>query len=258
LALDALAILVTYARFPPEELYHVSDGGLAGGLSRVLVDLNFPAALVAIAITGVLLERGAPRAAGVAAIALCAVTAVPGVVDQGDLDARLVNVVPALGLAIAAALTVAARPVPRFAPWNRWDPARVALGSLVVAAGVVWIFAELGFYAGSPFFAEAIPPGATEHAVHLGHHHGFDGVLFFFCALLFSRVARSAVLRFYIALMAVYGFVNALQDFWFEQFVKRGWLERGLPSALEPRLSVIWAVMLLATVVLWRIAPRPD
>lgn len=228
-----------------------------GGLSRVLVDLNFPAALVAIAIAGVLLERGASRLVGATAIALCAVTAVPGVVDQADLDARLVNVVPALGVGIAVVLTVAGRPAPRLAPWDRWDPLRIALGSLVVGAGVVWIFAELGFYAGSPFLAAAVPPGDTHPAVHVGHHHGFDGVLLFVCALLFSRVARSAALRFYIALMAVYGFTNALQDFWLEQFVKRGWIEHELPSALEPKPSLIWAVMIVAALALWRLTPRP-
>jgi hypothetical protein len=133
---------------------------------------------------------------------------------------------------------------------------RIALGSLVTAAGAVWMFAELGFSAGSPFLAAATPPGETEPAVHLGHHHGLDGVLLVLFALLFSRVARSSPLRFYVALMVVYGFVNALQDFWLEQFVKRGWLEWELPSALEPRASAIWALMILAALALWRLAPR--
>ena len=47
---DAAAILVTYSRLPAHELYHVSGSGLTGGLSRVLVDSNFPVALAAIAI----------------------------------------------------------------------------------------------------------------------------------------------------------------------------------------------------------------
>jgi hypothetical protein len=38
----AVAVLVTYARLPAGELYNVSHSGLRGGLSRVLVDLNFP------------------------------------------------------------------------------------------------------------------------------------------------------------------------------------------------------------------------
>ena len=36
------AIVVTYARLDPAELYHVSRDGLAGGFSRALVVANFP------------------------------------------------------------------------------------------------------------------------------------------------------------------------------------------------------------------------
>ena len=39
------AIVVTYARLEPADLYHVSRDGLAGGLSRALVEMNFPIAL---------------------------------------------------------------------------------------------------------------------------------------------------------------------------------------------------------------------
>ena len=42
------AIVVTYARLEPADLYHVSRDGLAGGLSRALVEMNFPIALAAI------------------------------------------------------------------------------------------------------------------------------------------------------------------------------------------------------------------
>ena len=34
--LDAAVMLVTYSRVPADELYHVSNSGLHGGLSRVL------------------------------------------------------------------------------------------------------------------------------------------------------------------------------------------------------------------------------
>ncbi len=37
-----VAIVVTYARLDPADLYHVSREGLAGGLSRALVVANFP------------------------------------------------------------------------------------------------------------------------------------------------------------------------------------------------------------------------
>jgi hypothetical protein len=122
-------VLVTYSRLAPEETYHVSHDGLAGGLSRVLVLLNFPIALAAIGVVGVLLERGAPCWLGVLAIALCAVTAWPGLVDQDDLDARLGNVVPALGVALAAGLTARARPQTSLAPPQRFDRARVVIAA---------------------------------------------------------------------------------------------------------------------------------
>src|SRR6476646_10318380 len=101
-------ILVTYWRLEPDtadatdDLYHVSGNGFVGGLSRVLVELNFPVPLVAWALAG-------------PAIALCAVVAWPGVVDQDDLDARLVNAIPAVGVGLALGLTVAAG---RRAGWN--------------------------------------------------------------------------------------------------------------------------------------------
>ena len=43
-------VLVTYSRLDPAETYHVSREGLAGGLSRSVTLVNFPIALVAIAL----------------------------------------------------------------------------------------------------------------------------------------------------------------------------------------------------------------
>jgi hypothetical protein len=178
-------------------------------------------------------------------------------VRQADLDAKLVNVLPALGVAIAVALTIRARPLPRFAPAAQSDWVRIAVAAFVVVAGVEWVFAELGFYAGWPFYTREVPPGEHLAAVHFGHHHGLDGVLFVVCALLLSRVARSAGLRAYIALMFVYGLANAVQDFWGEQLVKRGVIDTKLPSVLLPSFSLAWALMLAAAAALWLLAPRP-
>ncbi len=50
-AVVTLAVLVTYSRLDTSELYNVTHGGLAGGMSRAIVLLNFPVALVAIALT---------------------------------------------------------------------------------------------------------------------------------------------------------------------------------------------------------------
>src|SRR5690242_8419616 len=104
----AVAVLVTYARLPADELYHVTGSGIEGGLSRVLVELNFPDAIIALGVLGVLAPY-APRLLGVVAAVLCAVVVVPGVVSQDHLDARWINVVPALGVALALALSLRAR-----------------------------------------------------------------------------------------------------------------------------------------------------
>ena len=47
-----------------DDLYHVSGNGLVGGLSRVLVELNFPVALVAILVVLVASTRSPRRLGG--------------------------------------------------------------------------------------------------------------------------------------------------------------------------------------------------
>src|SRR5438270_5803971 len=91
-------ILVTYSRLPARELYHVSGSGLEGGASRALVFANFPVALVALAMVGLLFEQFATRmltALGVVAAVLCAAVFWPGVVSQANLDAKPINVLAA-------------------------------------------------------------------------------------------------------------------------------------------------------------------
>ena len=86
IVLDGIAVIATYSRFPPTELYHVHHSDtVAGGFGRELVALNFPFALVGIALVGLAWPRlhGALRAAGVVSIALCAV--VYFAVDQSNL-----------------------------------------------------------------------------------------------------------------------------------------------------------------------------
>ncbi|MBA3475348.1 MAG: hypothetical protein H0T10_01160, partial [Actinobacteria bacterium] len=84
---------------------------------------------------------GGPRLLVWAAIALCAVTALPGVVDQGDLDARWINVVPALGVALALGVTVAAvlRAGAAFAQHARGDRLRIVLGVLLLLVALPWL-----------------------------------------------------------------------------------------------------------------------
>ena len=265
--LVALAVLLTYSRLEPAELYNVSEDGLAGGLGRAFVLLNFPVALVAVAValvSAAVLPRAAWWAAG-SAIALCAV--VPAVVDQDDLDAGWGNALPALGVLVGLALTVAAtgRAGTTFAPRLPGDPLRALVAIVVLVLSLPWAAAELGFHLpGDVFLGEEPYPekdGTVIAAVHLGHHHGMDGALLVLIGLLLSRVrvagARTRLaLATYLGLMLAYGAVNFAQDLWFEQVVKRGWTDASIPSALLPGLRPVWVVILvfaaLATIVLVR------
>jgi hypothetical protein len=254
------AVLVTYSWVDPAETYHVSRDGLAGGLSRSLTLINFPIALVAIALVLVAmaaLPLVAWWAAG-PAIALCAT--IPWFVDQDDLDARWVNAIPALGVAIALALSVAAtrRAGAALAPRRPWDGWRIGIAVVVGLLSLPWAAAELGFhFPGDVFMGEELggeADGTVIAAVHLGHHHGTDGAVLVLGALLLSRVAiKRGALRLvafaYLATMLAYGAVNLAQDAWNEQIVKRGWTDASIPSALLPGVEPIWAVVIGLAVV---------
>lgn len=266
-AVVTLAVLVTYGRLDTTALYNVSNEGLAGGLGRALVLLNFPIALVAIALA-LLAVPALPRSAWLVvgpAIALSAVVAIA--VDQDDLDARWINVVPGLGVALALALTAAAahRAGISFAPRRSGDPVRLVAAAIVLVLSLPWIAAELGFhfpgdvFLGEELYAEEAGPAFA--AVHLGHHHGGDGALLVVTGLLLSRVRMppgglQVVATGYLGLMLAYGAVNFAQDLWHEQVVKRGWTDVDIPSALlpgaRPVLLVIVVLAVSATLVMLR------
>jgi hypothetical protein len=280
LALVALAVAVTYSRLPPSEFYNVKEDGVDGGLGRALVFLNFPTALIAIALVAQVTDRLATRATDVAAVAsvlLCLVVALPGVVEQSDLDAKTVNAIPAIGVAVAFALTVlAARRTGTSEParWTAADGLRAAVAAVAVAAAIPWMLAELGLSVsdvpllGSIFLAdEVVPePGHPDiRAVHFGHHHGMDGVLFTLSALVLSRelgrLRRPRLRRAltaYLALMLVYGLANALQDFWLEQLYKRGAASFRLPEMLRPDLGPEWAGIAVAVVAVYALLSRSE
>ena len=238
----------------------MSNDGVAGGLSRAAVLLDFPIALVAIAVTvaaAAVLPRRVWWIAG-PAIALSAVVAWPGVVEQADLDAKPVNVVPAAGVALALGLTVAAtrRVGAGFASRQPGDPARLAVAVVTLLVSLPWLAAELGFFLqGGVFLTEPLyreKSGEVLPAVHLGHHHGLDGALLLLSALLLPRMRPPKYGVAYTVLvgsMAAYGAINCVQDTWHEQLVKRGWLEWDIPSALVPRAHWIWLVTLALAVV---------
>jgi hypothetical protein len=264
-----VAVTVTYERVAPEQLYHVDETGLHGGFGRALVAVNFPIALVAVPLALIAALRLGTRAALLVAIAasvVCWVVAVPGVVDQGDLDARAVNAVPAVGVALALLLTVVAlvRTGVGSPEWRLpGDPARLALAILLVVVGLPWLFAAVGAYIGHVpllgdlYLSNELRPTADNpqhRIVHLGEHHGADGLYLALTALFLSRVlpqirGRSrGFLSFYFSLMLVYGLALVAEDAWGEQVVARDWASWKIPSVLEPEPTIAWAVLLLAAV----------
>jgi hypothetical protein len=261
LVLDGAAVIATYSRFPATELYNVHHSGIAAGFGRELVALNFPFALIGIALAGLAWPRlhGALRIAGVAAIALCAVVYLA--VDQANLDAKPLNAVPALGLALAVALVLVvgvsdARQV-------RGDRLRIALAVVLLFFSAPLIAAELGYFLdGVPFLGWFFETGrltsqpgvaGLHHAVHHGQHHGWEATMLSLTALAFSRLPRPRVLDAYLALMLVYGVGNLVNDDWLEQVVKRGWTSREVPSILTPAANWGWAAVLVGTVLIWRL-----
>jgi hypothetical protein len=261
--LDAVAILVTYSRLPAHELYHVSGSGLEGGLSRVLVDSNFPTALVAIAILLVLIDRlQRLRVVAVVGIVLCTPVFWPGVVDEANLDARPVNAIAGAGVLVALALSLLCW----FGGWSRnarGDGFREVVGTAAVLVSLPWLFAELGFFLDRvPLLGRVFETGRSrargmEVAVHHGHHHGLDGLLLLLAAILLSRAVPSIrargvrlLLAAYLSLMAAYGVGNMANDFWTEQIWKRGWTNRQIPDLLQPSLSIGWGLIVLGAALL--------
>jgi hypothetical protein len=260
-----LAVFVTYARLPADQLYHVTGSGLRGGLSRVVVELNFPDALIALAVLGVIataLPRTLRPIAVVAAL-LCAVVLVPGVVSQMHLDAKWINAAPALGVVIAFALSFFAGRLSSFQV--RGDRVRVVLAALLVLLSAPWMAAELGFYLdGVPVLGWIFQTGKIvsyqgnepHAAVHHGVHHGLQGLLLIVSALLLSRLPNRVSL--FLALMVAYGLGNIANDDWLEQIAERGWTSWTIPPCLEPKATWTWLAVLLATPLVWVLWFRPQ
>lgn len=258
-AMVTLAVLVTYSRLDATELYNVSREGFVGGVGRTVVLLNFPIALVAVALALVAVAALPPRAWLVAGPAIGLSAVVPFAVDEDDLDVRWVNAIPVLGVVLALALTIAAarRAGTSFAPRRAGDPLRLVAAALVLLFSLPWIAAELGFHLpGDVFLGEELyreEDGRLFAAVHLGHHHGGDGAMLVLTSLLVSRVslrqgALRLVVKSYLGVMLAYGAVNLVQDLWHEQVVKRGWADVDIPSALLPGLRPIWLVIVALAV----------
>jgi hypothetical protein len=263
IVLDGIAVVATYSRFPTTELYNVRHSGtVPAGFGRELVALNFPFALVGIALVGLAWPRlhGRLRILGVIAIALCAV--VYFAVDQSNLDAKPLNAAPALGLALAVPLVLVAG-VPSAPRTDRGDAVRIGLAAVLIFFSAPLIAAELGFFTdGVPFLGWFFETGrlttqpgvpGLHHAVHHGQHHGWQATMLSLTALGFSRLPRPRVLDAYLALMLAYGVGNLVNDDWLEQVVKRGWTNHEVPSILTPAANWGWAAVLVGAFAVWRL-----
>lgn len=264
----AVAVFVTYWRLPPGELWKVSLSGFDGGAGRAFVFVSFSAALAALPVLAIVVDRLDDRRAtwlAAVAAALCATVALPGVQTPNDLDPKWSNLPAVLGVALAVALTAWARRAgrPELARTTRWaDRARLVAAAVLVVAATPYVAAELGFFLdGVPILGWVFEtgrlrpePGAgyLHPAVHHGHHHGLDGVLLALTVLLLSRLVGTirgprlrALTLVYLSLLLAYALANLANDLWLEQVVKRGWTAWQIPDVLHPSASVAWAVIVL-------------
>lgn len=267
-ALMVIAVFATYGRIAPERLYHVTGAGLEGGASRVVVLLGFPIAVLALPVLPVVVDRlrrapavSARERTGVEALALVAAALCATVtfsVDQGDLDARPVNALAVVGVLLSLGLTWYVVRRTGVGHVERSSPrGTVGVVAVLAVAGLPWVAADVGVSLGRvPVLNGLFHAG--EEAVHLGHHHGLDGVLLAIAAIVAWPAVASmppsrlrSLATFLVALELVYGLANALQDWWAEQVVKRGWSQTELPSVLHPALTPGWVAILLAAGVVW-------
>ena len=269
-AVVGLCVLVTYSLVAPDELYNVSHGGLAGGAGRALVFLNFPTALMAIAVLALVTDRLGTRWLSLVPLGLCLVILAPGVVDQDDLDAKWINVLPALGVAIVLAMTILAVRAGGIggAGSPTGDRVRIAVAAVLAFLALPWIFAEVGLYIGdvpglaSIFRSKQVFEGHA--SVHLGEHHGLQGLLLVVTALLLSReLPRMSPTRLhtglavYLSLMIPYGIGNMANDGWNEQIVERGWASWQVPDMLRPDLTWAWGLTILVAAAIFFTALQP-
>jgi hypothetical protein len=195
----------------------------------------------------------------------------PGVVPQAPLIARPINALPPLGVLLSVALlALTSRAIPEPArDWRRGDWLRLAAIVTLLFRALPWLLADLGVYIGdlpilgALFLSRQVTSGAAGPAVHLGHHHGLDGVLLALAALaLHSELAWIGTrwlrwtLGAYLALMLTYGLANAVQDCWLEQIVRRGWTAAAVPDVLWPTPTRAWAALLLIAASAWPLVLR--
>jgi hypothetical protein len=276
----AIATVVTYARLPAAQLYHVSHPGIDTGIARGLAFSGFPAAPVAIAVVWLLAEQLSRRAAVLAAVAATVLGSAvfwPGAVDETDPDARPVSILALVGVVTVIALTVSVarssglqRPRVRL----REDWPRILVTAVVFLVEIPWIAAVIGvsldhvpvldsMYLSDSFVDQRGVPG-LHPAVHAGLHHGLCGALLVTSSVWLSRriagmrsLAHRRLLAGYLSLLIAYGGANALQDFFLEQIVKRDLVQWQFPYMLQPKMSWGSGAIVAAAVLIYLAILRP-
>ena len=64
-------------------------------------------------------------------------------------------------------------------------------------------------------------------------------------------------LAVYLSLMIAYGVGNMANDAWYEQVVKRGWTSWRIPSVLQPGLTWMWGLLIVAGAAIFFTAFQP-
>ena len=269
--LAAAAVVETYWRIPPAELWKVHNSGFVGGIGRALVFVGFSPAVAALGVLPIVADRLEERRAGLLALVAAGFCATVAVVQTpSHLDAKWSNALPAIGVALAVGLTAWASSRgrrERVRTTRAGDRLRLAVWLVVLFWATPYIAAEMGFHLdGVPFFGwffetgvikpEPGSSGEFHAAVHYGHHHGLDGFLLATTALLLSRLLGGmrrlrTLTAAILSLMLVYALTNMVNDLWTEQVVKRGWTSWEVPDVIQPSLSLAWGAMLLAAAAIY-------
>ena len=277
----AVAAMVTYARLPARELYHVKSPGIDTAIKRGLAFAGFPAAPVAVAVVWLLAEHLTRRVVTVAAVGATVLASSvfwPGAVDEADPDSRPISVLALIAVVVVIALTVGvARSAGLRRPRLRLREERVRLAVLafMFLVEIPWLAALIGvsldhvpvlnsMYLSDSFVDQ--PGTAGLHpAVHAGLHHGLCGALLVTSSLWLSRRlssmanrAHRCVLAGYLSLLIAFGGANALQDFWLEQIVKRDLVGWQFPYMLQPRSSWAFLGILAGAVVIYPLLLQPE
>jgi len=135
----------------------------------------------------------------------------------------------------------------------------VFVAALVVLS-IPWLAAIVGVHFGAGLFLSGQEWSGPHHpagaVVHLGWHHGLDGLLLMTSVVVLTRRPTRPLLALYLALLFAYAAVNFANDIWLEQVVKRGWTSWEIPGALQPGLTWPTLLILLLGLALWPVFRR--